>query len=254
MSPTVVGLGVIDIYDTSGTFIKRFATGSATVPLYDPWGKVLAPPTFGKFGNAILVGDFNLGNGGAAPPAGGPGYVLAFDQSGTYLGQLKGTDGNPLQIDGLWTLIFGNGGLGGDPNKLYFSAGIQNQKHGLFGSLTTCAGPVISGASANPAVLWLPDNNMSLVAIDYSVADNCDVAPTCALSVTVADSGGGVDRLGDSFLVVDAHTVELRAARNGGGGGRTYSVEITCTDKLPLSSSTTVTVTVPHDQGHKSRD
>lgn len=252
MSPAVVGLGVIDEYDTSGNLIKRFATGDAsTLPLYDPWGMVQAPAKFGKFSNAILVGDFNLGISGT-PPSAGPGYVLAFDQSGTYLGQLKGTDGNPLQIDGLWTLIFGNGGSGGDPDKLYFSAGIQSQKHGLFGSLTTCQGPVISGASANPSVLWPPNNRMTLVAIDYTVADNCDAAPACSLSVTATDSGGGVDQLGSSFLVVDPHTVELQAARNGGGDGRTYSVEITCTDKLPLTANTTVGVTVPHDQGHKS--
>lgn len=252
MSPTVVGLGVIDVYDTSGNFIKRFATGNATtLPLYDPWGMVVAPANFGKFSNALLVGDFNLGISGT-PPGAGPGYILAFDPSGNYLGQLKGTDGNPLQIDGLWQLVFGNGVSGGDPDKLYFSAGIQNQKHGLFGSLTTCRGPVISGASANPNVLWPPDNKMTLTAIDYSVTDNCDAAPACSLSVTAADSGGGVDRLGDSFLVVDPHTVELQAARNGGGNGRTYSVQISCTDKLPLSGSTTVTVTVPHDQGRKS--
>jgi hypothetical protein len=36
----------------------------------------------------------------------------------------------------------------------------------------------------------------------------------------------------------------------GGGNGRIYSVEISCKDKLPLSASTTVTVTVPHDQEH----
>ena len=252
MSPAVVGFGVIDIYDTAGTFVQRFATGSATLPLYDPWGMVVAPASFGEFGNAVLVGDFNLGNGASGPPSGGPGYILAFDQSGNFLGQLKGTDGNPLQIDGLWTLIFGNGGSGGDPAKLYFSAGIQNQTHGLFGSLAACSGPVISDASARPNVLWPPDNRMTLVAIDYSTSDNCDASPVCSLSVAVADSGGGVDQLGNSFAVVDPHTVELQAARNGGGDGRTYSVKITCTDKLPLSSNTTVTITVPHDQGHGS--
>lgn len=52
-------------------------------------------------------------------------------------------------------------------------------------------------------------------------------------------------------MVVDAHDVELLASRTGGGNGRIYSVKITCTDKLPLSSNTTVTVTVPHDQGHQ---
>ena len=256
MNPTVVGLGVIDVYDTSGNLIKRFATGDAVnVPLYDPWGMVVAPANFGKFSNALLVGNFNLGVSGT-PPAGGPGYILAFDLNGTFLGMLKGTDGNPLSIDGLWQLVFGNGSLsasgvgGGSTDALYFAAGIQNQQHGLFGSLTACTGPVISHAAANPSALWPPNNKFVPVSVDYDVADNCDTAPSCSLSVTVADSGGGIDNLANSFMVVDSHHVELRASRNGGGDGRIYSIAIDCKDKLPLSSSATVTVTVPHDQGH----
>ena len=56
--------------------------------------------------------------------------------------------------------------------------------------------------------------------------------------------------MASSFTVVDAHTVELQASRNGGGNGRTYTVQISCEDSLPLSTSASVTVTVPHDQGH----
>lgn len=254
MSPTVVGLGVIDEFDTSGNFMRRFATGDSTnVPLYDPWGMVVAPSNFGKFSHALLVGDFNLGIGAAPPPAGGPGYILAFDlATGNFLGRLKGTDGAPLSIDGLWQLVFGNGKSGGDASTLYFSAGIQNQKHGLFGSLAACTGPIITGASAAPNVLWPPNNKFVPVSIGYSVSDNCDSAPVCTLSVTAADSGGGVDNLANSSMVVDAHDVELVAARNGGGNGRVYSIEITCQDKLPLTSNATVTVTVPHDQGNGS--
>jgi hypothetical protein len=132
---------------------------------------------------------------------------------------------------------------------LYFSAGIQNQMHGLFGSLNACGGPVITDASATPNVLWPPNNKFVTVSIGYTVTDNCDTEPICALSVTAADSGGGIDRLSDSAIVVDDHTVELRASRNGGGDGRTYTVEITCKDKLPLSSRATATVIVSHDRG-----
>lgn len=255
MNPAVVGLGVIDEYDTAGNMIRRFATGdAATLPLYDPWGMVVAPAHFGKFSNALLVGDFNLGISGA-PPSAGPGYILAFDADGTYLGMLKGTDGNPLSINGLWQMVFGNGAFsssgigGGNPGVLYFSAGIQNQKHGLFGSLAACTGPILSNASANPSVLWPPNNKFVPVAIGYDVADNCDPAPVCSLSVTVSDSGGGINNAADSYVVEGPHEVELLASRNGGGDGRTYSVEITCHDKLPLSSNATVTVTVPHDRG-----
>ncbi|MGA7415039.1 MAG: TIGR03118 family protein [Bryobacteraceae bacterium] len=253
-SPVVVGFGVINIFDTAGNFVKRFATGDPTVPLYDPWGMVVAPPDFGDFSNALLVGDFNLGNGAASPPAGGPGYILAFSlatgaDNGRFLGLLNGTDSKPVSIDGLWSLILGNGHSGGNPSDLYFSAGINGQANGLFGSLSTCHGPVISNASASPNVLWPPNNKFVPVTIGYAVTDDCDPAPSCSLSVTAEDSGGGINNTADSSVVVDANMVELLASRNGGGNGRVYTVQISCKDKLPLSSSANVAVTVPHDKG-----
>ncbi|HWY68718.1 MAG TPA: TIGR03118 family protein [Terriglobales bacterium] len=246
-NPEAVGSGAINVFNTDGNFIKRFATGGT---LLDPWGMAVAPADFGKFSNALLVGNFNTGIA-----ASGPGNISAFSlapgaDNGKFLGLLEGTDGKPLSIDGLWTLIFGNDKAGGNSSVLYFSAGIQAQQHGLFGSLSTCHGPVISGASASPNVLWPPNNKFVHVTIGYSVSDDCDAAPACSLSVTAADSGGGINNTADSSIVVDAHRVELRASRNGGGDGRLYTVEISCKDKLPLSSSVTVTVTVPHDQGH----
>lgn len=247
MNPTAVGPGAINVFDTDGHFIKRFAAGGT---LLDPWGMAVAPTDFGKFGGALLVGNFNTGIAAA-----GPGHISAFSlapgpDNGKFLGLLQGTDSKPLSIDGLWSLIVGNGKSGGDPSVVYFSAGINAQADGLFGSLTTCHGPMISGASASPSVIWPPNNKFVPVTVGYSVSDDCDSAPACSLSVTAADSSGGIDDTADSSMVVDAHNVELRASRNGGGDGRLYTVEISCKDKLPLSSSAKVTVTVPHDQGH----
>jgi uncharacterized protein (TIGR03437 family) len=54
--------------------------------------------------------------------------------------------GNAISIQGLWGLIPGNGGNGGDANAIYFAAGIGGggavQSHGLFGSLQ--AAPMIN--------------------------------------------------------------------------------------------------------------
>jgi uncharacterized protein (TIGR03118 family) len=235
--------GVINVFDTDGIFVRRFATGGT---LINPWGMVIAPPDFGAFSNALLVGNFNFGD-----PANGPGRISAFNAStGEFLGLLKGTDGAPLAIDGLWTLIFGNGHSAGDPNVLFFSAGIEGEAHGLFGSLATCQGPVISGASASPNVLWPPNHNLVPVAIKYTVSDDCDQAPVCSLSVSSNEGdGGGSGNTSPDWQVVDPHNVDLRAERAGTGGGRIYTVTIDCNDSLPLSSSKTVTVTVPHDQG-----
>jgi uncharacterized protein (TIGR03118 family) len=121
--------GAVDVFDVDGKLVNRLEPAGV---LRNPWGIALAPANFGPFSNAVLVGNFNFGN-----PASGPGVIGAFDPvSGKFLGLLRDTEGNPIWIDGLWALMFGNGGKGGATNALYFTAGIQNQKHGLFGSLT----------------------------------------------------------------------------------------------------------------------
>jgi LmbE family N-acetylglucosaminyl deacetylase len=39
-------------------------------------------------------------------------------------------------IDGLWALQFGNGGQNGTPDTLFFTAGPDDESHGLFGTIT----------------------------------------------------------------------------------------------------------------------
>jgi uncharacterized protein (TIGR03118 family) len=115
------GNGYVDVFDTSGNLIRRFATQAT---LNSPWGLTTAPAQFGSFGNAILIGNF------------GDGHISAFDAtSGTLRGQLTDVGNNPLTIEGLWGLEFGNGTNGTDPNTLYFVAGINGEQDGLFGSL-----------------------------------------------------------------------------------------------------------------------
>ena len=48
---------------------------------------------------------------------------------------MRNARGKAIMIDGLWSLGFGNGGSGGDPLKLYFTAGPNDESDGLFGSL-----------------------------------------------------------------------------------------------------------------------
>jgi uncharacterized protein (TIGR03118 family) len=115
------GNGYIDVFDTSGNLIRRFATQGT---LNSPWGLATAPAQFGSFSNALLVGNF------------GDGRINAFDAaSGTFLGQLTDVGNNPVTIEGLWGLAVGNGTNGTDANALYFTAGISGEQHGLFGSL-----------------------------------------------------------------------------------------------------------------------
>ena len=57
--------GVVDIYNTNGTFVSRFSTS----PVLDaPWGITEAPSTFGSFGGDILIGNFLNGEINAFDP------------------------------------------------------------------------------------------------------------------------------------------------------------------------------------------
>ena len=125
------GNGIIDIFDGNGTLVRRVASGGA---LNSPWGLALAPSDFGDFSNDLLIGNF------------GDGRINAFDPvTDAFLGSLTDPSGNPITIAGLWGLTFGNGGLGGDKNSLYFTAGIpgngQVEDHGLFGRLSSVPEP-----------------------------------------------------------------------------------------------------------------
>ena len=117
------GNGFVSVFDTNGNLIQHLVSNG---PLNSPWGVAIAPSTFGVFAGALLVGNF------------GDGTINAFNATnGNSLGTLQDPSGKTIQISGLWALLFGNGKSGGDPNLLYFTAGIiQNgATHGLLGSL-----------------------------------------------------------------------------------------------------------------------
>jgi uncharacterized protein (TIGR03118 family) len=131
------GNGYVDIFNTSGSLVGRFASTNA---LDSPWGIAKAPVGFGPFGGDLLVGNF------------GDGKINVYDMAGTWLGALNDATGtNPVVIDGLWGIVFGNGGNGGDTHTLYFSAGIPGtgalEDHGLFGSLSPVYPGLLAGAS-----------------------------------------------------------------------------------------------------------
>ena len=111
----------MDVFDTNGNFLQRLITGGQ---LNAPWGITLAPAGFGSFGNDLLVGNF------------GNGQINAFDPTtGNYVGTIDTAAGTPLVNFGLWALEFGNGSAGSRPDSLYFTAGISNEKQGLFGAI-----------------------------------------------------------------------------------------------------------------------
>jgi uncharacterized protein (TIGR03118 family) len=120
------GNGLVDIFDQEGNFVRRFASHG---PLNAPWGMVKASGNFGSFSNAILIG--NVGDG----------TINAFNPvTGNFLGTLSHANGKPIINRGLWGLVFGAGGTG-DPNTLYFTAGLSREAHGLFGAISVKSKP-----------------------------------------------------------------------------------------------------------------
>ncbi len=122
------GLGIVDVFDLNGNLIRRLITGGA---LNAPWGLALASAQFGEFSNDLLVANF------------GDGRINAFNpMTGDFLGTLLDGNGSPIAIDGLRGLIFGNGGVnGGDPDTLFFTAGLGGGQHGLLGSVAPVPAP-----------------------------------------------------------------------------------------------------------------
>ena len=118
------GHGFVDRFDLNGNLLDRLVSRGQ---LDSPWGLAIAPASFGKFAGDLLVGNFGDGRINA--------YTLA---EGEFRGALRGADGDPIAIDGLWALRVGNGGTapnGGDPNAIYFTAGINHEQGGLFGTI-----------------------------------------------------------------------------------------------------------------------
>lgn len=109
------GTGYINIFDTNGVFIKRFASGS---PLNAPQSLIVAPKGFGRFSDEFLVGNS------------GDGKINVFSRHGKWIGTLKNKDRCEIIINGLH-------GLSGSCNqdKVFFVAGPMNGENGLVGSI-----------------------------------------------------------------------------------------------------------------------
>jgi len=119
------GFGFVDIFSTSGKLEGRLQHGDW---MNAPWGVVWTPRDFGEFSNVILVGNF------------GSGWIAAFNGfTKKFIGFMRNPDDSLVTIDGLWSLTFGNNGGSGSSTTLYFSAGINNEQDGLFGTLTPIA-------------------------------------------------------------------------------------------------------------------
>ncbi len=99
------GFGFVDVYNTKGQLLRRLVSDGR---LNAPWGLEIV-------NGALWVGNF------------GNGRINAYDlNSGNFVGTPRDIFGIPLEFDGLWGLLLANG-------KLFFTAGIADEDHGMFG-------------------------------------------------------------------------------------------------------------------------
>jgi hypothetical protein len=66
---------------------------------------------------------------------------------------LTGPDGKPIAIAGLWALIPGNDGNAGSSEKIYFTAGPNDETNGLFGVLEVVPEPSSMALGLSAATL-----------------------------------------------------------------------------------------------------
>jgi uncharacterized protein (TIGR03118 family) len=182
------GNGYVSVFDPTGKLLSSLVRGGTGSLLNSPWGLAIAPATYGKFANDLLVGNF------------GDGLINAYDPTtGAFVGTLQDPTGKNIAIPGLWSLLLGNGGNGGDKDAIYFTAGPGGQKHGILGSIQ--ANPVVTAAgitsAAQPAgsvgpntFVTIKGSNLaatkrSLVAADF--VNN--LLPTTVDGVTVTING-----------------------------------------------------------------
>jgi len=133
------GNGFVDIFNTDGSFVRRFASRGA---LNAPWGVAWAPAGWlttkdmdsveekggsqnksKQVGPVILVGNF------------GDGRINVYSMEGQFLGALK-SHNQTIVIDGLWAIGFApSTATSIDPARLYFTAGPNHESDGIFGYL-----------------------------------------------------------------------------------------------------------------------
>ena len=134
-----VGKGLVSIFNTDGSFVKRFGTRDL---LNAPWGITAAHKNFFedpedeitdnsssghkddhvRDSTLILIGNF------------GDGKINVYTTHGVFIGQLQ-SHGHAISIEGLWAIGFAPSTSTIDQNRLYFTAGPEDEEDGLFGYL-----------------------------------------------------------------------------------------------------------------------
>jgi uncharacterized protein (TIGR03118 family) len=225
------GNGFVDIFDPGGNLMNRLIVGqpgSAGSPLNAPWGLALAPNS--GFGD--LSGDLLVANSG-------DGHINAFNQvNGTFLGTVLDANGSALTVDGLHAIMFGNGASSGEPNVLFFTAGTNNQQHGLFGSLESADLASLDSVGRTFTIgANLPFSGAVATFSDANLA-----AATGSFTPTINWGDGGSSRGTVTSLAAGRFIVSGSHAYSAAG---TYSVTVSINDSQSHSTTANSVAQVP---------
>jgi uncharacterized protein (TIGR03118 family) len=201
------GHGFVDVFNLDGT--PGLPGGTERLvsrgELDSPWGLAIAPASFGSLSGALLVGNFRNG------------HINAFNATtGDFMGQLTDPDGEPIVIPGLWALRVGNDGNGGSSQTIYFTAGLDHENHGLFGSLA----PVAPGTPEGPAEAQMVQAELDVVQLDAmaTIKDIKSGASAATIRQDLQTLEAAVDDLirAEISFVIDNHTLYLGSTAQGG--------------------------------------
>jgi uncharacterized protein (TIGR03118 family) len=206
------GNGFVDVFSTNGILLQHLISHGA---LDSPWGLAMAPAGFGQFSGDLLVGNF------------GDGRINAFNPTtGTLIGPLNNQFGNPITIDGLWGLKFGNGGMAGDTKTLFFTAGIGGEQHGLFGSIRVPDADGDASVRASSAQDHSGMGSQSLVTANVSMHENVSaqssagVTPSQGLShQSSSDIGISQSSTGSGAATTQAASSTVTSHKHPGASG-----------------------------------
>ncbi|MDV3347327.1 TIGR03118 family protein [Leptothoe sp. LEGE 181152] len=212
------GLGRVAEFDLDGNLIAIWDDEGL---LNAPWGFVAAPDNFGEYSNMLLVSNF------------GDGTIVAFDPTTQEaVDYLRDGNGDPIVIDGLWGLVFGNGGSLGETNDLYFAAGNDignNPGDGVFGKVEVATDVDVPAPGGDQTFTGTADDDLLVIDGDnntFSLGAGNDTLTARGLNQTVTAGDG------DDIVSIGSGTVDL-------GGGDNF---VTASD-----GSTTVTADAGND-------
>jgi uncharacterized protein (TIGR03118 family) len=166
--------------------LERTLTGQGH--FNSPWGVALAPATFGNLGGDLLVGNF------------GDGHINAFDAHGHFVDAVKDPSGNPITVENLWALRFGNGGAAGSQNTLFFTAGLTDAPATIFGATDGLLGSLQPVAVVKGTPPIVPNLSPNIAQATSTVPSNGDLNPYGVAFVPQDFQGGGTLAPGDILV------------------------------------------------------